>query len=285
MCINGDENTAIAHEASQNLLTFEQPCAMGIINLTPDSFYDGGRYAGLESVLRDAEEKVSQGARILDLGAASSRPGAREIPQEEEWLRLEAPLREIRKRFPEVLLSVDTWRAAIAERSTALGANMINDISAGTLDPAMPETVARLQLPYILMHMQGTPDNMQMEPWYDNVEEELLHFFQERIALYKSLGFHKLILDPGFGFGKNNPHNYALLKALPRFRELGYPVLAGISRKSMINGVIGTNPVTALNGTTVLHTIALLNGASILRVHDVREAMQAIQLVSYYQNH
>ena len=285
MSINGDENTAIALAASHNLLTFEQPCVMGIINLTPDSFYDGGRYAGLESVLRDAEEKLGQGAGMLDLGAVSSRPGAKEINLEEEWERLEGPLREIRKRFPGAIISVDTWRADIAKRSADLGANIINDISGGTLDPKMPETIAHLQLPYIVMHMQGDPANMQKDPKYSNVVAELLQFFRERIALYKSLGFQNLILDPGFGFGKTNEHNYQLLKALPVFGELGFPLLAGVSRKSMINSVIGTNPVTALNGSTVLHTIALLNGASILRAHDVREALQAIQLVSYYQNH
>ncbi|HQQ95312.1 MAG TPA: dihydropteroate synthase [Bacteroidia bacterium] len=257
---------------------------MGIINLTPDSFYDGGRYTGVRSVLQDAEEKVRQGAQILDLGASSTRPGAPEIPAEEEWERLGPSLREIRKAFPDILLSVDTYRAEIANRAAAEGIDMINDVSGGQSDPGMFDTVARLDLPYILMHMKGNPRNMQTNPVYDDVVQEVLDFFRLGIQQLQNKGFQRIMLDPGFGFGKTLEHNYRLLNQFHRFCELGFPVVAGLSRKSMINKVIGTNPVTALNGTSVLNTIAVMNGAGILRVHDVREAKQVIELVAYYRN-
>jgi len=256
---------------------------MAIINITPDSFYDGGKYGAMNDILSDAEEKISQGAAILDLGAASSRPGANEISEEEEWRRLENALVEIRKRFPAILISVDTYRSVIAKKSADLGADLINDISGGTLDEKMPELVAKLNLPYVMMHMLGAPRTMQNNPQYRNVTTDIIKDFEKRIETFRNLNFHKLIIDPGFGFGKTLTHNYTLLKELASFGVLGFPLLAGVSRKGMINKVIGTNPVTALNGTTVLNTIALLNGASILRVHDVREAIQAIQLVEFYK--
>ena len=256
---------------------------MGIINLTPDSFYDGGRYGNLKAVLQDVEEKLRQGADILDLGASSSRPGAAELSEEDEWKRLEPALVEIRKQFPLCTISVDTFRAKIAEKSAAAGAKLINDISGGNADAEMFNTMARLQLPYVLMHMQGTPQTMQIHPEYKNVVVEVQTFFEDKIKRLQDIGFNKIILDPGFGFGKTLEHNYQLLKHLKTYAKLGFPVLAGLSRKSMINSVIGTNPVTALNGTSVLNSIALMNGASILRVHDVQEAKQAVELVSYYQ--
>lgn len=283
MTNKSNENTAFASEQGDKLLTFDKPLVMGIINLTPDSFYDGGRYGSLKAVMQDAEEKIRQGADILDLGAASSRPGAEELTEEEEWKRLEPALKEIRKQFPLCTISVDTFRARIAEKSAAAGANMINDISGGNADAEMFKTVARLQLPYVLMHMQGTPKTMQDQPSYSDVVKEIRLFFEEKSRALNALGFHQLILDPGFGFGKTLEHNYLLLKYLSVFSDLGYPILAGLSRKSMINQVIGTNPVSALNGTTVLNSIALMNGASFLRVHDVKEAKQAVELVSYYK--
>jgi dihydropteroate synthase len=276
------EIKAKAYSCKGKILTFNTPLVMAIINLTPDSFYDGGKYSLTRDILNDAEEKVQQGAAILDLGAASSRPGATEIPEAEEWDRLKEVLPELRKNFPGVFISVDTYRSGIALKSADLGADIINDISGGNLDPAMFATMAKLDLPYILMHMQGTPQTMQKDPVYNEVVKDIITDLESRIATLKALNFDKIILDPGFGFGKTTAHNYQLLKGLESFADLGLPVLAGMSRKGMINKVIGTNPVTALNGTTVVNTMALLNGASILRVHDVPEALQAIQLVEYY---
>lgn len=265
-------------------INFEQPLVMAIVNLTPDSFYDGGKYDNLNDILADVKEKIKAGANIIDIGAASSRPGAVALEIEEEWKRLEAPLQTIRNEFPKVIISIDTYRSEIAKRSVACGAEIINDISGGNLDANMFETMAELQVPYILMHMKGDPATMQNEPVYNNVVEEVKLDFKTKIKELENLNFHKFILDVGFGFGKNLQHNYQLLKHMDGFNELGYPILAGVSRKSMINKVIHTNPVTALNGTTVLHTIALLNGAKILRVHDVLEAKQAIELVGFYKN-
>jgi dihydropteroate synthase len=257
---------------------------MGIVNVTPDSFYDGGKYSSLNDVLSDAEEKISRGAHIIDIGAASSRPNAAVISEAEEWDRLKNILPELRKRYPEILISVDTYRASIAERSAICGADLINDISGGNLDKEMFATITKLNLPYILTHMQGTPQNMQDNPDYKNVVTDIKNEFERKLEFLKTAGFEKIILDPGFGFGKTTENNYQLLKGIPEFTKLGFPVLAGMSRKAMINKVIGTNPVTALNGTTVLNTIALLNGASLLRVHDVSEARQAIELVEFYKN-
>lgn len=257
---------------------------MAIVNITPDSFYDGGKYSTLNDVLRDAEEKMMQGADMLDIGAASSRPNATEISEAEEWERLKEILPALRKKFPDTFISVDTYRSGIARKSAAAGADIINDISGGNLDAGMFETMAALNLPYILMHMQGTPQTMQANPSYINVVQEIKHEFELKIEALKQLGFNKLILDPGFGFGKTTEHNYLLLKHMAQYTEFGFPVLAGVSRKGMINKVIGTNPVTALNGTTVVNTMALLNGAKLLRVHDVTEAIQAVKLVEFYKN-
>ena len=255
---------------------------MGIVNITPDSFYDGGKYDSVKDVLRDVEEKIRQGTDIIDIGAASSRPNAKEISETEEWERLKEVLNAIRKNFPATLISVDTYRASIAERSAESGADIINDIGGGNLDENMFTTIARLNLPYVLMHIQGTPQTMQNAPSYQNVVSDIKNEFAKKTDLLRSLHFEKIILDPGFGFGKSLENNYELLKGLAEFLDLGFPLLAGVSRKGMINKVIGTNPVTALNGTTVLNTIALLNGASLLRVHDVSEAKQAIELTEFY---
>jgi dihydropteroate synthase len=276
-----NENKPIVYQIKGKSLSFETPQVMAIINLTPDSFYDGGKYGDVNDILRDAEEKVKQGAGILDLGAFSSRPNAIEISEEEEWKRLEGPLKELRKQFEGIFISVDTYRSSIAKKADALGADIINDISGGNLDADMFVTVSKLDVVYVMMHMKGTPQNMQESPDYGDVVYEVRSEFEKKIKLLNDLGCTKIVLDPGFGFGKTTEHNYQLLKQLEQFTELGFPVLAGVSRKSMINKVIGTNPVTALNGTTVLNTIALLNGVKILRVHDVKEAVQAIALVEY----
>lgn len=257
---------------------------MAIVNITPDSFYDGGKYESTRDILADVEEKLKLGATIIDIGAASSRPGAAQINEEEEWKRLQPVLPEIRRSFPQAIISIDTFRSEIARRSAGEGADIINDVGGGTLDPKMFETVAQLDLPYVLTHIQGTPQTMQQKPAYNDVLKEVYFELTKKLRTLAGLDFSKVILDPGFGFGKTTEHNYTLLKNLHEFASTRLPVLAGLSRKRMINHVIGTNPVTALNGTTVLHTIALLNGAHILRVHDVTEAKQVIELVEYYKN-
>jgi dihydropteroate synthase len=257
---------------------------MSIVNITPDSFYDGGKYDSESDVLKDVEEKINSGANIIDIGASSTRPNSDEITEKEEWKRLKDVLISVRANFPDILLSVDTYRASVAKKSAEHGIDIINDISGGNLDSLMFKTVADLNIPYILMHIQGKPKTMQNNPKYLNVVEEVKKDFESKINQLINLGFNKIILDPGFGFGKSLENNYQLLKSLNIFSSFNYPILAGVSRKSMINRVIGTNPVTALNGTTVLNTIALQNGASILRVHDAFEAKQAIELVEFYKS-
>lgn len=265
-------------------LTFNKPLIMAIINVTPDSFYDGGKYGETNDILRDIETKLHQGADIIDLGAASTRPGAPEISEEEEWHRLKSIIPIIRNSFKNTVISLDTYRSGIAKKGVEMGIDIINDVSGGTFDKNMFNTVIELDVPYILMHMDGTPQNMQNNAPYEDVVNAVKNKLKVSIDYLNKRGFKKLIIDPGFGFGKSLKNNYELLKSLHHLKELAYPILVGVSRKSMINKVIQTNPVTALNGTTVLHTIALLNGADILRLHDVAEAKQVIELVNYYQN-
>lgn len=260
------------------LLSLEEPVVMGIMNLTPDSFYDGGRLDNTTSILDQGRKMLEEGAQILDLGAMSSRPGARIISVEEEWDRLFPGLKTIRTAFPDAYLSVDTVHAQVAERAVLEGADLINDISAGSLDAHLWDVVARLKVPYVLMHMRGTPENMQKHTKYEDVLLEVLDFLIERTGELRAKGVTDIILDPGFGFGKSVEQNYRLLSSMHSFSMLGLPVLAGISRKSMIGKVLGTTPAENLNGTTALHMVALQQGASILRVHDVREAVEVIKL-------
>jgi len=266
------------------LLDLSRPLIMGILNLTPDSFFDGGRYAGVDEALRQAETMLQQGATLLDLGGASSRPGAETVPADVEKKRVLPVIEAILRRFPEAILSIDTWRAEVARAALEAGASIVNDISAGRLDDKMYETVAshsggQRNAPYILMHMQGTPGTMQQNPVYEDVVQEVLDFFIVEIAKLRALGVQDIILDPGFGFGKSVDHNFGLLKNLHVFGAVtGLPVLAGLSRKSMICKVLKVNPERALNGTTALHIVALQQGAKILRVHDVREAMETVRL-------
>ena len=264
-------------------LSFEKAQVMAIINITPDSFYDGGKFSSVTDIVKDAEMKIHEGATIIDIGAASSRPKAISISVKDEIILLKEPLLKLRKEFPKMLISIDTYLSEVAEFAIDLGADIINDISGGEIDSKMLDVVAKHQIAYVLMHMQGNPQNMQLNPSYVNVVDDLYSFYKEKIAVCQSKGFEKLIIDVGFGFGKTIEHNYELLKHLDRFTDFGFPILAGLSRKSMINQVIHTNPVTALNGTTVLNTIALQNGAKILRVHDVKEAKQAIDLYEFYK--
>ncbi len=264
-------------------LSFEKAQVMAIINLTPDSFYDGGKFSTVSDIIKDAEVKIKDGASILDIGAASSKPQAVAVSAKEEVLRLQEPLLKLRKEFPNVIISVDTYLSEVAEFAIDLGADMINDISGGEMDKQMIDVVAKHQIAYVLMHMQGNPQNMQVNPSYENVVNELIDFYKAKIDYCQKKGFDKLIIDVGFGFGKTVEHNYQLLKDLAHFTTFGYPILTGLSRKSMINSIIHTSPATALNGTTVLNTIALKNGAKILRVHDVKEAKQAIDLFEFYK--
>ena len=260
------------------IINLSIPIVMGVINIGPDSFYDGGRYRNKLDYIGRADELLSQGAAILDLGAASSRPGASLIDPNLEKRRLLPTLETILNKFPEAIISIDTYNATVAEEAIKAGAHIINDISAGSIDEKMFETVARLQVPYIMMHMQGTPENMQDNPVYQDPVKDIVFYFAQKTDKLKQLGVHDIILDPGFGFGKSLEDNYMLLNGLDYFRIFDLPLMVGFSRKSMINKVLGTTPDEALNGTTVLNTIALQKGVKILRVHDAREAMQAIKI-------
>ncbi len=265
-------------------LNLYKPVIMGILNLSPDSFFDGNHYNTIEDLIKQTGKMLDEGAKIIDIGAVSTRPGAKFISEDEEFDRLLMVLPELIKVFPNAVFSIDTFRAKIADKVIETGAKMINDISGGTMDDKMFETIASLQVPYVLMHIQGTPQNMQDDPKYKNVVFEIEQFFIDQINKLEKLGFSQIILDPGFGFGKTLENNYEILNNLKVFSNLGFPVLAGVSRKSMINKVLGTTPKNALNGTTVLNTIAVLNGAKILRVHDVKEAVEVIELCEHLNN-
>jgi dihydropteroate synthase len=254
------------------------PLVMGILNVTPDSFFDGGKRRSVDEFLSKAGKLVSDGATIIDIGAVSTRPGADEVSEEEELGRLLPVLKEIRKRFPEMIISVDTFRSNIARIACGEGADIINDIYGGRFNKDMLATVAACKVPYILMHMKGTPADMQRDPVYSDVVAEVYYFFGQRIEQCRSAGISQIIIDPGFGFGKNLTHNFTLLAELSKFRSLGAPILAGLSRKSMIQRTLGVPAAEALNGTTALNMSALINGASILRVHDVKEAVETVKL-------
>lgn len=260
------------------LLDLERPIVMGILNATPDSFYDGGRYTSEAVVLEQVGKMLEAGATIIDIGGMSSRPGAEIITEQEELERVLPIIQRLTQEFPEAILSLDTIRSEVARQGVAAGASIINDISAGRVDETLYATVAELQVPYILMHMQGLPRTMQQQPHYENVVQEVLDFFIAEVGKLRQLGVTDIILDPGFGFGKTVEHNFQLLKKMHVFQLLDLPILAGISRKSMICKVLKINPSQALNGTTVLHILALQQGAKILRAHDVKEAMEVIQL-------
>ncbi|MEI7421444.1 MAG: dihydropteroate synthase [Prolixibacteraceae bacterium] len=263
------------------LIMLDQPIVMGILNLTPDSFYDGGRYQSEKAVLQRAQEILDQGAMIIDIGAVSTRPGAKVVSAEAEIERLLPAVKAIRKHFPDAILSIDSYRSEVITRIAGeTGDCIVNDISGGTLDTQMFETVAKLRLPYILMHIQGTPQNMQQNPAYQDVIKDILLDLSEKVNTLKLLGVNDIIIDPGFGFGKNLEHNFELLNRLDSFRLFELPLLVGLSRKTMIWKLLEITPGESLNGTTVLNTLALMGGADILRVHDVREAIEAIRLVS-----
>lgn len=266
-------------------LIFCKPLIMGVLNITPDSFYDGGVYSTEKEQLIQVEKMLAQGADIIDLGAVSTRSGAVEISEIEEIERLKPLLASILRAFGPVTISVDTYRSKVAHFAINEGASIINDISAGQMDDAMFETIRQLHVPYIMMHIKGTPQTMQNNPLYINVIEEVSHFLLERAYVLKNKGVTGVIIDPGFGFGKTIEHNFQMMHQLEKFKDLGFPLLVGISRKSMIYKTLDTSPAFALNGTSVLNTIALLKGADILRVHDVKEAVECIKLVSAVTNH
>lgn len=260
------------------LLDLTNPIVMGILNVTPDSFYDGNKYKNIFDYILLAEKMLEQEVEIIDMGGMSSRPGAKVITIEEEKKRVLPVIELVKKQFPESIISIDTVHSEVAKAAVDVGADIINDISAGSIDLEMYETVAALQVPYILMHMQGKPETMQNHPNYQNVVQHLLDFFIQEVGELRDLGVKDIIIDVGFGFGKTIAHNYELLQKMHAFQVLDLPILAGISRKSMIYKPLNINPKEALNGTSALHMIALQQGAKILRVHDVQEAKEVIKL-------
>lgn len=261
------------------LIDISSPKVMGILNITPDSFYDGGKFMNHSSIISQVEKMLSEGATFIDIGAYSSRPGAKHISEQKELDRIVPIVELLIKEFSNILISIDTFRSHIAEQCIDKGACIINDISAGNMDQNMFSTIAKLQVPYIIMHMQGTPENMQENPVYDNIVKETLFYFSKKIATLRNLGVNDIITDVGFGFGKTLEHNYELLNNLELFEHLSTPNLVGISRKSMLYKPLNIQPEDALNTTTAANTIALLKGANILRVHDVKEAVEAIKIV------
>lgn len=261
------------------IIDMSKPLVMGILNVTTDSFYSGSRYRFGCQIARRAAQIISEGGQIIDVGACSTRPGSAPIDEATELRRLSRAMSAIRRRLPDALVSIDTYRANVARAMVNdYGANIINDISAGSMDSKMLETVAALQVPYVVMHMQGTPTNMQQAPSYSDVISEIMQFFTQKLSELKALNINDIIIDPGFGFGKTIEHNYTILRNLKIFEMLEMPILVGLSRKSMIYKPLNISPKQALNGTTVLNTIALQNGANILRVHDVGAAVEAITL-------
>ncbi|MEX1240680.1 MAG: dihydropteroate synthase [Cyclobacteriaceae bacterium] len=260
------------------------PGIMGILNVTPDSFYDGGRFLTEASILEQTEKMLSEGADFIDVGGYSSRPAAADIPEMEERERVVNAISIIVKNFPGAVISIDTFRSTVAEAAVDAGASMINDIAGGNLDPEMFQTVARLKVPYILMHMKGTPQNMSSQSQYDDLIKEMLDFFHQKIHLLRQFEVKDVIVDPGFGFAKTIEQNFNVLQDLEKFSILEKPVLVGLSRKSMVWKTLAIEPTGALNGTTALNTIALLKGADILRVHDVREAREVVKLFTSLQH-
>ncbi|MGB0778276.1 MAG: dihydropteroate synthase [Flavobacteriaceae bacterium] len=265
------------------LIDLSKPKVMGILNLTPDSFYDGGQNTGLEQIQKKVSQMLADGMDILDVGAVSSKPGATHVSLEEETKRLIPVVQYLHRNFPDLILSIDTFRAKIAEKAVESGASIINDISAGNLDDEMIDCVSQMQVPYVAMHMQGTPQTMQKNPNYKSLMIELIKYFSELQNRCYKKGLNDLIIDPGFGFGKTLNHNYEILKNLNLFHSLDLPILVGISRKSMLYKPLNTSADQALNATSVAHTLALANGANILRVHDVKQAKETIEIYSLYE--
>tara|TARA_B100000767_G_scaffold273917_1_gene305418 strand:- start:1685 stop:2506 length:822 start_codon:yes stop_codon:yes gene_type:complete len=265
------------------LIDFSGPKIMGILNLTPDSFYDGGIHDNFKNALVQCEKMIFEGANFIDVGAFSSKPGAEEVSEEEELKRLLPTFEKLVLEFPSMFFSIDTFRSKVATKALECGAAIINDISAGTFDTNMLSTIGRFKVPFIAMHMQGKPNSMQINPKYSNVVEEIVYFFSEKIKEANDAGISDIIIDPGFGFGKTNTHNFEILKKLETFQHFEKPILAGLSRKSMIHKTLDIDAASALNGTSILNTVALSKKAQILRVHDVKEAKECIDLLEALQ--
>ena len=267
------------------LIDFNVPKVMGILNITPNSFFDGGSYLDNDSILFQVEKMLQEGATFIDVGGYSSKPNAEFVSEQEELNRILPIVQLILNRFPETLLSIDTFRSSVAKACLENGAAMINDISAGKLDDKMLETIANFQVPYCMMHLRGTPETMQTLTNYDDIVKEMLFYFSERVAAARAFGINDLIIDPGFGFAKTIEQNYEVLQKLELFQMLELPILVGFSRKSMIYKTLNSNSLEALNGTTVLNTLALAKGAKILRVHDVKEAVECVKLFEKTSNY
>jgi len=257
---------------------------MGILNLTDDSFFDGGKYSNKEEIIARCKTMLDEGASIIDIGAQSSRPGATQVSAKDELKKLLPIIKLLKNTFPNIIISVDTFWAETAKKTILAGADIINDISAGNMDKKMFNVIAKHNIPYIIMHMQGTPQYMQKNPTYNNVVNEVVNYFDEKIMELKSLNISTIIIDPGFGFGKTLEHNYQLLNNLNAFKKFNLPLLVGASRKSMIYNLLDTTADNALNGTTITNTMALLNGANILRVHDVKQAIECIKITTFAKN-
>lgn len=268
-----------------NLIDCNIPKVMGILNVTPNSFFDGGKYSDAEAILLQVEKMLLEGATFIDIGGYSSKPNAEYVTEQEELNRVLPIIQLILNRFPETLLSIDTFRSSVAKACVENGAVMINDISAGKLDDNMLETIANFQVPYCMMHLRGTPETMQTLTNYDDIVKEMLFYFSERVAAARALGINDLIIDPGFGFAKTTEQNFEVLQKLELFQAFELPVLVGFSRKSMIYKTLDSNALEALNGTTVLNTLALAKGAKILRVHDVKEAVECVKLFEKTSNY
>ena len=264
------------------ILTINEPVVMGIMNTTPDSFFSGSRINDVEAILSTAEKMIAEGALILDIGGQSTRPGSTKIEEAEELRRVIPAIEAIHSRFPDQIISIDTFYAKVARQAVIAGASIINDVSAGKFDNEMISTVADLQVPYVLMHMPDDPQTMQLNPTYKNVVGEVFDFLNFKMHEIVKKGIHDIIIDPGFGFGKTATHNFQLLNQLNWFHKLNRPLMVGLSRKATVYRTLQIEPEEALNGTTVMHSIALMNGAHILRVHDVKEAVQAVKLYSAY---
>lgn len=273
-------NRKVTLNSKGMLIDLSRPAVMAILNLTPDSFYKGSRIAGIDEALQRTSDYLTAGAKFIDLGAYSSRPGATHISENEELDRLIPVVEALVTEFPMACLSIDTFRSTVAQQAIQAGAHIVNDISAGSLDEAMFETIAKLKVPYIMMHMKGNPQTMQDNPIYTDITNEVYTYFEDKIKKLQEKGVEDIIIDPGFGFAKTVEHNYELLRKMETLTSFSLPILVGFSRKSMITKVLENNANDALNGTTVLNTIALTKGASILRVHDVKEALECVTLVN-----
>ena len=266
------------------ILDLSTPKVIGILNITNDSFFDRGKYLTEEKILEKTKKMLKEGASIIDIGAQSSRPGADSINSDVEKSNLLSTVSLLKQYFPEIIISIDTYRSDVAKSCIDIGAHIINDISAGELDKNMFNVVAKLNIPYIMMHMQGIPKNMQKNPNYLNLIDDVFNYFKKKLKILTSKGAKQIIIDPGFGFGKTIKHNYKLINNLNKFKSLNVPILIGVSRKSMIYKLLSSEPKNALNGTTALHVIGLLNGANMLRVHDVKEANECIKIVNFAKN-